>query len=133
MDRIVNLGAATAGGLKAQADLDSLDRLNRHDGLRDPAVEARIRETGYSGALPSGAPPFAGVVLNNAAAGKLDYYLRRSLTYARTGCGPTRDVVATIDLTNTAPATGLPPYVTDRLDSIFDGRELDEALARLVP
>lgn len=84
---------------------------------RDPGLEARIRETGYSGTLPSGSPPFSGVVLNNAAAGKLDYYLRRALTYARTGCGPTRDVVATIELTNTAPATGLPPYVTDRLDS----------------
>jgi hypothetical protein len=54
--------------------------------------------------------------LNNSAAGKLDYYLTRSLTYHRSGCGPTRDVLVTIELTNSAPATGLPPYVNTRLD-----------------
>jgi hypothetical protein len=84
---------------------------------RDDGIEARIRETGFSGALPAGAPPFSGVIVNNAAAGKLDYYLQRSVTYARTGCGPTRDVVATVQLTNDAPASGLPSYVTDRLDT----------------
>jgi len=84
----------------------------------DPAVEKAILETGYAGALPpaSGDRPFSAAVINNAAAGKLDFYLTRSLNYSRTGCGSRRDVVVTLTLTNNAPASGLPPYVTTRLD-----------------
>lgn len=84
----------------------------------DASVERALRETSYAGALPpaSSARPFSGVVINNAAAGKLDYYLSRSVDYSRTGCGARRDVVVTITLTNGAPASGLPPYVTTRLD-----------------
>jgi hypothetical protein len=47
---------------------------------------------------------------------QLDYYLTRSMTYHRSGCGPTRDVFVTIALTNNAPAFGLPAYVNTRLD-----------------
>ena len=57
------------------------------------------------------------MILNNAAAGKLDFYLERSIHYVRTGCGNRRDVLVTISLNNTAPASGLPAYVTDRLDA----------------
>jgi hypothetical protein len=57
------------------------------------------------------------LIVNNAAAGKLDFYLTRSLTYERTGCGPIRDVVVTIKLTNNAPASGLPLYVAGRADN----------------
>jgi len=84
----------------------------------DPPIEKAIEQTGYAGSLPSAAAdrPFSGLVINNAAAGKLDYYLGRSLNYSRTGCGARRDVVVTVTLTNDAPASGLPPYVTTRLD-----------------
>ncbi|MEV4330801.1 DUF4012 domain-containing protein [Streptomyces sp. NPDC049597] len=70
-----------------------------------------------SGALPSTPDPFAGVVVNNAAGGKLDYYLDRELRWTPGRC--TRDgrlVTARITLTNRAPATGLPAYVTQRGD-----------------
>lgn len=83
---------------------------------RDPAVERVLEQTNFSGTFPDAQRPLAAPVLNNAAAGKLDYYLRRSMTYQRTGCGSRRDVVVTLRLTNTAPAHGLPPYVTTRLD-----------------
>jgi hypothetical protein len=83
---------------------------------RDAATEKVLEQSHFAGNLPHGARPFSGLILNNTAAGKLDYYLSRSLAYSRTGCGPARDVVATITLTNSAPASGLPPYVTDRLD-----------------
>jgi hypothetical protein len=83
----------------------------------DPAVESVIEQTDYSGVVPQTGRAFIGLVLNNAAAGKLDYYLQRSVTYQSTGCGLTHDVHVTISLTNDAPASGLPSYVTDRLDA----------------
>jgi hypothetical protein len=61
--------------------------------------------------------PLAAPVLNNMSSGKLDYYLARGLTYHRSGCGASRDVLVTLTLTNNAPAYGLPPYVTTRLDA----------------
>jgi hypothetical protein len=82
----------------------------------DPAIENVIATTSYSGAIPKSTRPFGGMVLNNTAAGKLDYYLVRSMDYRRIGCGPTRDVVVTLKLTNLAPAFGLPQYVVGRID-----------------
>ncbi|MEO6885996.1 MAG: DUF4012 domain-containing protein [Jatrophihabitantaceae bacterium] len=82
----------------------------------DPKLQKLIAQTDYAGAIPQTAAPFVGLVLNNASSGKLDYYLVRTLTYVRTGCGSMRDVRVTITLTNNAPASGLPPYVYARLD-----------------
>jgi hypothetical protein len=85
--------------------------------VRDKAAEQAILQTDYSGAIPTDTNrAFVGLVVNNAAAGKLDYYLRRSVDYQSTGCGSTQDVNVTITLTNDAPASGLPAYVTTRLD-----------------
>lgn len=81
-----------------------------------PAIQKLIEQTNYSGAIPTTNRPFAGLVLNNAGAGKLDYYLTRTIAYQRTGCGPRRDVNVTITLRNDAPASGLPLYVVGRLD-----------------
>jgi hypothetical protein len=84
----------------------------------DPAIESLIKQTNYAGAIPTTRAAFAGPILNNAAAGKLDFYLVRSFTYHRSGCGSTRDVLATITLANRAPAyPPLPPYVDTRLDA----------------
>jgi hypothetical protein len=82
----------------------------------DPAVEAVLAQTSYAGMIPRTGNTFVGMVLNNAAAGKLDFYLVRTLTYHRSGCGNSRDVLVTITLSNVAPASGLPPYVDTRLD-----------------
>jgi hypothetical protein len=83
---------------------------------RDPKIEKVLEQAGYASVIPQTKRPFSGLVLNNAAAGKLDYYLSRTLSYSRTGCGATRDVLVTITLTNNAPASGLPAYVTGRAD-----------------
>lgn len=83
---------------------------------RDPAIERALAHTNYAGKIPATPRAFSGLVLNNASGGKLDYYLQRSVTYQRSGCGATSDLHVTIRLTNTAPATGLSPYVTTRLD-----------------
>jgi hypothetical protein len=82
----------------------------------DPRVESQLAQTNFGGTIPRGKRPFAGVVLNNKAGGKLDFYLTRTMRYQRTGCDARRDVTVTITLTNHAPASGLPPYVRDRLD-----------------
>ncbi|WP_235453190.1 DUF4012 domain-containing protein [Streptomyces olivochromogenes] len=83
------------------------------------AAEQRVLESRpYSGTLPNTPGPFAGLVVNNAAGGKLDYYLGRSLTWEAGACsGGHRTVTATMTLTNRAPTSGLPDYVTMRADS----------------
>ncbi|MGH8961786.1 MAG: DUF4012 domain-containing protein [Jatrophihabitantaceae bacterium] len=83
----------------------------------DPAVEKDLAATSYGGVIAQDDRPLSAVILNNTSGGKLDFYLTRTLDYHRSGCGPTRDVLVTITLKNNAPASGLPPYVTDRLDA----------------
>ncbi|MFE9092952.1 DUF4012 domain-containing protein [Streptomyces sp. NPDC007264] len=82
------------------------------------AAEQRLLETrSLAGALPDTPGPFAGVVVNNAAGSKLDYYLDRSLIWEAKGCAHGgRPVTATVTLTNRAPTAGLPGYVTLRED-----------------
>lgn len=83
----------------------------------NPAVQKIVDETDYSGTIQVHSDrAFIGPIVSNAAAGKLDYYLQRTVNYQSSGCGPTRDVVVTVTLQNTAPASGLPLYVTTRLD-----------------
>ncbi|MGW0697754.1 DUF4012 domain-containing protein [Streptomyces sp. NPDC002867] len=82
-----------------------------------PDEQRLLMTSPLSGALPATPGPFAGVVVNNAAGGKLDYYLDRELRWIPGRC--TREgrlVTAQITLTNRAPVTGLPAYVTQRGD-----------------
>jgi hypothetical protein len=82
----------------------------------DPAVQADLAQTSVGGIIPTTTAPYVGLTIVNSGGNKLDYYLDRTLTWARTGCGATRKATATITLTNHAPASGLSPYVTGRLD-----------------
>lgn len=93
---------------------------------RDPRIEKVIEQTNYAGAIPVTAQPFSALILNNASGGKLDYYLQRSIVYQRSGCGSTSDVLVTISLTNTAPPSGLSPYVTTRLDPPPPGAQVGD-------
>ncbi|MEU6322695.1 DUF4012 domain-containing protein [Streptomyces sp. NPDC047009] len=69
------------------------------------------------GSVPQGSEPYAGLVVNNAAGTKLDYYLDRTLEWSSGRCTAAgREVTVKAVLTNRAPSTGLPTYVTDRLD-----------------
>ncbi|MFI9649191.1 DUF4012 domain-containing protein [Streptomyces sp. NPDC052040] len=73
----------------------------------------------YGGVLPDAPGPFAGLVVNNAAGSKLDYYLDRSLLWDARGddcSGGGHPVTVTVTLANRAPA-GLPGYVTLREDA----------------
>lgn len=69
------------------------------------------------GSLPRSREPYAGLVVNNAAGTKLDYYLDRRLEWRPGRCTTAgREVTVKAVLTNRAPSSGLPTYVTDRLD-----------------
>ncbi|WP_208899711.1 DUF4012 domain-containing protein [Streptomyces incarnatus] len=81
--------------------------------------EQRLLQTRpFSGVLPDTPGPFAGLVVNNAAGTKLDYYLDRGLVWAPGACTDDgRAVTVTVTLTNRAPVSGLPQYVTQRVDA----------------
>ncbi len=75
--------------------------------------QAALATTSAGGALPDTPGPYAGLVLTNASGDKLDYYLDRDVSWQAGPCaGPRRTTTLTATLTNTAPASGLPPYVT---------------------
>lgn len=78
--------------------------------------QALFTQIGLAGGLPEldGGDGLA-LVVNNAAANKIDVYLERTVTYEATFDPETGQVngTATIVLTNTAPAGGLPDVVID--------------------
>ncbi|MFE9773395.1 DUF4012 domain-containing protein [Streptomyces sp. NPDC005931] len=79
--------------------------------------QRELQRRRFGGALPDTSDPLAGLIVNNAAGTKLDYYLDRRLEWAPGRCVTAgREVTATVRLTNRAPASGLPPYVTQRVD-----------------
>ncbi|MEU0481194.1 DUF4012 domain-containing protein [Streptosporangium sp. NPDC006013] len=89
---------------------------------RHEAEQRRLARTPVGGVLPSSPGPFAGLVVNNSAGGKLDYYLERSLDYELGPCrGGLRSSTVRIRLTNDVPGGTLPSYVTGRLDSPRSG------------
>lgn len=83
----------------------------------DPALQQGLVTAGVSGTLEPGTGYLAGFSTVNATGGKLDYYLTRSMSYARDGCGAGSTSTSTFTLANTTPAGPLPSYVTLRLDA----------------
>ncbi|WP_375492351.1 DUF4012 domain-containing protein [uncultured Jatrophihabitans sp.] len=82
----------------------------------NPGEERELRESGYAGSLAAGPGPFTGWSIVNAAGSKLDYYDRTTMTYVRGHCTAGSSATASIRVTNSAPRTGLPRYVTLRAD-----------------
>ncbi|WP_149361778.1 DUF4012 domain-containing protein [Lolliginicoccus suaedae] len=82
-----------------------------------PDEQAVLGESIVGGTLPQDDAPYAHVVLNNGAGGKLDYYLQRSLEYRAGSCeGERRESEVTLRLTNTAPPLDeYPAYLMGRL------------------
>lgn len=78
--------------------------------------QVAISGTPLAGELPSTTGPFAAVTFNNAVGDKLDYYLKRELTYSAQGCAADRPATIKVKLVNTAPRHGLPDYVRVRSD-----------------
>ncbi len=84
-----------------------------------PELQDRLHAAGVDGALPDGEGPVAYPVVQNATQGKLDSFLDRSISYTAGPCNQdgTRSTTVRVTLTNQAPATGLPPYLTIRNDA----------------
>jgi hypothetical protein len=80
-------------------------------------IQSTLAKSNVAGDIPTTNAPFVGAFVSNYASNKLDYYLYRSVVWTSSGCGPTRNVTATITLHNDAPASGLPTYVTQRSDA----------------
>ncbi|MFE4498562.1 DUF4012 domain-containing protein [Rhodococcus sp. NPDC056743] len=77
-----------------------------------PEEQELLAATPLAHTVPTDAAPFAGVVINNQAGNKLDYYLTRSIHYTADSCeGDTRNSTVTVSLTNNTPAGDLPDYV----------------------
>lgn len=120
----------TAGG-NLQALVKALTRSARERRLvvwsEQPAIQAQLRLANWAGVLGNDrGAPFTAFVVNNAAGSKLDYYLQRTMTYRRSDCRAGGSAVATLAITNAAPRTGLPPYVTTRADKAPPGARIGD-------
>jgi hypothetical protein len=91
----------------------------------DARLQARLATSTASGALP-GTTPYLRVVTQDVGGSKLDVYLEQKVQYDAKPTGeavdlghgpqPEEDGTLRITLRNTAPARGLPEYVTLRAD-----------------
>lgn len=92
-----------------------------------PDEQRELEKTQIAGQLPARQKqPYLQVITQNSGGNKLDYYLRRTVEYdghltgeaVDTGSGPVPEERArvTVTLTNNAPPSGLPRYVTARPD-----------------
>lgn len=76
------------------------------------ASQKLLEQTPLAHEIPDDAAPYAEVVVNNLAGNKMDYYLKREITYTADQCGEaTRNSTVTLKLTNGAPDALLPDYV----------------------
>jgi len=86
-----------------------------------PEEQLVFSRLGVSGALPQPTPEaeVAGVILNNAAGNKLDWYSSHKTRVARSFDPSTGDrlAVVTTTITNGAPQSGLPAYVANSVDA----------------
>ena len=81
----------------------------------DPALQAILGPTKIGHEVPDSPEPYAAVVVNNGAGGKLDYYLQRKVTYSAQSCdGPTRSTRVVAEITNSAPLQDYTTYIAGR-------------------
>jgi hypothetical protein len=89
----------------------------------DPATERVLVQTGSAGALAPQGGDLLGFFENNAAANKIDYYERRSVSYdVRLLAGGVATGRARVRVRNDAPSTG-PAYVIGPYDDTFKAGE----------
>ncbi|MEP9415086.1 DUF4012 domain-containing protein [Gordonia sp. VNQ95] len=77
-----------------------------------PDEQAILETTNLGHQIPDSSAPFMDVTVGNVAGNKIDYYLRRDISYTAGACtGDTRQSTASITLTNTLDDLSLPEYV----------------------
>ena len=109
-DKVVSGAGSSSGLLKAFASAASSGHLflwSRH-----AEEQAALRRGAIGGRLPD-APSSLEVSSVNAAGSKLDYYVRRTVGYVRTG---KNRAVASVTLLNTVNAKAVPDFVKSRID-----------------
>lgn len=89
-----------------------------------PEDQKLLEETPLAHIVPDDAAPYAEVVVNNLGGNKLDYYLRREISYSADGCGgDTRNSTISVKLASTAPPD-LPVYMAGTI-GIIQGAPLN--------
>jgi hypothetical protein len=107
--------ASTTALLSALGRAAGEGRLAVYSGV--PGEQQVLAGTPLGRLVPDTPAPYAGLVVNNAAGNKLDYYLGRSINYSAGDCSArTRTSTVAVTLHNGAPTSGLPDYVTTRFD-----------------
>ena len=91
-------------------------------------VQKRLVAEGVAGVVNQQMGSNIQVTLNNAGGNKLDAYSHVAIDYKQLSCGATtsqgflaRNSVITVSVKNAAPKSGLPVYVTPRLDDNYSG------------
>jgi hypothetical protein len=106
-DRFVNEGAADSpiGAARALIRTAGDGHVLMH--AADPEINRAFEVAGVAGELGNPDGDFLGVIANNAGANKLDYYLDTSIRYeVRLREDGPSEAIASVSLTNHAPATG---------------------------
>ena len=92
----------------------------------DPAVQSKFVSEGVAGEVSEQMGSNVWVTLNNGGGNKLDAYSHLKIDYTRADCSqttadgyPGRLSRVTVSVLNAAPKSGLPAYVTPRLDDNF--------------
>ncbi|WP_080730402.1 DUF4012 domain-containing protein [Rhodococcoides fascians] len=81
----------------------------------DAALQSILGPTKIGHEIPDSPDPYAALVVNNGAGGKLDYYLQRKVTYSAQTCdGATRTTHVVAELTNNAPLQDYTTYIAGR-------------------
>lgn len=87
-----------------------------------PAEQAVLAGTDIAHEVSTTTGPYAGLVVNNAAGNKMDYYLKRALAYTAADCGAKRGSAVTVTLTNTGdPGADYSTYVGGIVDAVEPG------------
>ncbi|GAA2064573.1 DUF4012 domain-containing protein [Williamsia deligens] len=77
-----------------------------------PDEQALLEKSGLAHEVVQTSAPYAEVSIGNLAGNKIDYYLKRSITYSAPACtGSTRETTVTVKMTNTVKDLSLPAYV----------------------
>jgi hypothetical protein len=111
-DRMTSGAASSQGLQRAFSEMASTGHLQFHSSRA--AEQAVVGRYTLGGALPRDRGAFLEVVTQNASGNKLDYYLRRTVGYARPAPGVGR-VSVLLESTVSNPGA-LPSVVTGRLD-----------------
>ena len=89
----------------------------------DAAEQTNLENAGLSGSLSDGYGPHSTVRVINAGGNKLDAFLQLDADYQLGACVVDEEVnsrmrtgTVTVTVTNNAPASGLPPYMTGRVE-----------------